>query len=94
MKAHHVLFALAALPVTALALLALAGGDEQVGIITGNAAPSYAVALGAAWVAAWLVTIALAPGLAVAAAISYAWSALARRRGDDAGPSGRRQVTM
>ena len=79
MKSQRILFALALLPLIVLGLLALAGADEHVGVITGSAAPAYATALGAAWVGTWLAALAFSPGFAVAALICYGYRCWERR---------------
>ena len=70
---------LAALPVAALAILALLGARAEVGVVmTGSGANAL---LGAAWVACWLASLVVSPIALGAAAISL----VAARSGQRAG---------
>ncbi len=84
MKVVKALLVVALLPLAALALLALLGAREDVGVVT-TGTGDHAL-LGAAWVATWLASVVVSPIAALAAALAAAalWNrrpAAARRVG-------------
>jgi hypothetical protein len=67
----------ALLPPVALALLAMMGARQEVGVILTGSGP-HAI-LGAAWVAVWLATVVLSPIAAGAALLLLVFTRLSRR---------------
>jgi hypothetical protein len=76
-KPHRVFAILALLPLIALGALALIGARAHVGVVTTGSGEH--LALGAAWVAIWLLAVIGSPIAAVAAAVSYAITRVASR---------------
>lgn len=68
MKIAKAFLVLAALPIVGLAILALLGARDDVGVVMTGGGPH--AALGAAWVALWLGSVILSPIAAGAALVS------------------------
>lgn len=77
MKAARALFACAAAPALLLAVLAALGARHDVGVVTTGVGPG--ALLGAAWVATWLLAIAVSPSLVVAGMLSALYDVMHRR---------------
>jgi hypothetical protein len=71
------LVGIAAAPPVILGILALMGARDDVGVITTGAGPHAFV--GAAWVVAWLATVAVSPGMTVGVVLAWVGERLLRK---------------